>query len=406
MKRISLQPLLSKSSMTPHFVDTTNSFICSIFLASCFISNATIAANNSYSEKAIALQNIQKRIKEIELRIKSAQDETNKSQQELRDNEINTTETLTDLHIINAKISEKKSKLEEMLFEQAEHDAALKEEKEKLIDQIRAAYQIGHNDYLRLILNQEHPALVRRVLAYYDYHNRIRSERIEQFKESLISLEKIQSAIKDESVKLEELKLKHKTKLSDFHEFRATRRDINIRLAKYIEEQGIKLQIQQENERQLRILFQGLKKNKVVTKEVFKEAPRFNTLKGKLNWPVKGTLSKEYGANKKSGDLNLKWQGVLINAEMGAKVTAISSGEIIFAEWFRHLGLLIIIDHGDSFMSLYGHNQNILKNMGDWVLADEAIATVGDSGGQSDTALYFEIRKGAEPINPSHWCKW
>ena len=403
MKRISPKPSASGTSMTPHFVDTKISFLCSIFLALCFMSNATIATDESYSEKVIALKDIQKRIKEIELRIQSAQDETNKSHQELRNNEVKTTETLSNLHIINTKISKKKSKLEEMLFEQAEHDAALKEEKEKLIHQIRSAYQIGHNDYLRLILNQEHPALVGRALAYYDYHNRIRSERIDLFKQSLIGLKKIQAAIKDESVELEELKLKHKTKLSEFHKFRATRRDINIRLAEYIEEQGIELQIQRENEHQLGILFQGLKKNKAVKTEIFEDTMGFGTLKGKLTWPVRGALLKKYGANKKIG--GLKWQGVLINAEMGTEVTAISSGRIIFAEWFRHLGLLIIIDHGDSFMSLYGHNQNILKNIGDWVLADEVIATVGDSGGQRDTALYFEIRKGAEPLNPSHWCK-
>ena len=164
------------------------------------MSNATIATDESYSEKVIALKDIQKRIKEIELRIQSAQDETNKSHQELRNNEVKTTETLSNLHIINTKISKKKSKLEEMLFEQAEHDAALKEEKEKLIHQIRSAYQIGHNDYLRLILNQEHPALVGRALAYYDYHNRIRSERIDLFKQSLIGLKKIQAAIKDAPV--------------------------------------------------------------------------------------------------------------------------------------------------------------------------------------------------------------
>lgn len=367
------------------------------------MSNSTIAADAANSAKATELEDIRTRIKDVETKIKSAQDETDKLQQELRENEVTTAETLTRLHNIEANISKKNAELEELLFEQAEHDAALKKEKEKLTHQIRSAYQVGRNDYIKLILNQEDPALVGRALAYYDYHNRARSERIKQVKQTLINLEKIQTTIKDESAQLEELKSKHESKLSDFHQFRATRRDISTRLQKYIAEQGVELETLQENERELGVLFQGLKKKKAVTIEMFEDMPPFNTLKGKLTWPVKGKLLKRYGANKKGADL--KWQGVLIDAETGTNVTSISTGKIVFADWFRNLGLLIIIDHGDGFMSLYGHNQNLLKNTGDWVLAGETIATVGDSGGQSDTALYFEIRKGAEPLNPSHWCK-
>ncbi len=365
--------------------------------------NLVIAADETNAAKASELEDIRTRIKDVETRIKSAQDETDKLQQELRDNEVTTAKTLTRLHNIEANISKKNAELEELLFEQSEHDATLKKEKEKLTHQIRSAYQIGRNDYIKLILNQEDPALVGRTLAYYDYHNRARSERINQVKQTLINLEKIQRTIKNESTQLEELKSRHEAKLSDFHQFRATRRDISSRLQKYIAEQGVELQTLQENERELGVLFQGLKKEKAVTIEMFEDMPPFNTLKGKLAWPVKGKLLKRYGAHKKGGDL--KWQGVLIDAETGTNVTAISTGKIVFADWFRNLGLLIIIDHGDGFMSLYGHNQNLLKNTGDWVLAGETIATVGDSGGQIDTALYFEIRKGAEPLNPSHWCK-
>tara|TARA_R110002072_G_scaffold100107_2_gene220340 strand:+ start:13994 stop:15163 length:1170 start_codon:yes stop_codon:yes gene_type:complete len=386
-----------------HFADKIIFFTCSIFLASFFMPNLVIAADETNAAKASELEDIRTRIKDVETRIKSAQDETDKLQQELRDNEVTTAKTLTRLHNIEANISKKNAELEELLFEQSEHDATLKKEKEKLTHQIRSAYQIGRNDYIKLILNQEDPALVGRTLAYYDYHNRARSERINQVKQTLINLEKIQRTIKNESTQLEELKSRHEAKLSDFHQFRATRRDISSRLQKYIAEQGVELQTLQENERELGVLFQGLKKEKAVTIEMFEDMPPFNTLKGKLAWPVKGKLLKRYGAHKKGGDL--KWQGVLIDAETGTNVTAISTGKIVFADWFRNLGLLIIIDHGDGFMSLYGHNQNLLKNTGDWVLAGETIATVGDSGGQIDTALYFEIRKGAEPLNPSHWCK-
>ena len=375
---------------------------CLILLVSSFASYAA-ATDDTNATKALELENLRTRIKDVETRIKSAQDETEKLQKQLRTNELTTAETLIYLYDIKLGISNKNAELEELTFEQAELEAALRQEKEKLTHQIRSAYQIGRNDYIKLILNQEDPALVGRALAYYDYHNRARSERIEQVNTTLTNLDQIQTSIREEAAKLEALKSEHQTKLSNFHQYRASRRDIITRLHKFIAEQGVELQILQENERELGALFQDLKQEKAATIIMYEAMPPFNTLKGKLTWPVKGKLLKKYGANKKGG--NLKWQGVLIDAETGTSVNAISTGKIVFADWFRNLGLLIIIDHGDGFMSLYGHNQNLLKNTGDWVLAGEKIATVGDSGGQSDTALYFEIRKGAEPLNPAKWCK-
>ena len=353
--------------------------------------------------KATELESLRIRIKDVETRIKGAKDEADKLQKELRDNEITTAETLTRLHDIELGISKKRAELEELKFEQVEHEQTLEQEKQELTHQIRSAYQIGRNDYIKLILNQEDPTTVGRALAYYDYHNRARTERINQVKSTLDNIAAIQTSIRQETTKLESLKSDYEIKLSDFHSYRATRRDIVARLQKYIDEQGVELNTLQENERELGNLFQGLKEDKAVTIEMFEDMPPFNTLQGKLSWPVKGKLLKKFGANKKGG--SLKWQGVLIDAESGTSVKAVSTGKVVFADWFRNLGLLIIIDHGDGYMSLYGHNQNLLKNTGDWVLAGEQIATVGDSGGQNDTALYFEIRKGAEPLNPTRWCK-
>jgi murein hydrolase activator len=375
---------------------------CFILLSFPFVSYAE-TNDETNAEKASELESLRIRIKDVETRIKGAQDETQKLQKELRENEITTAQTLTRLHDFELGISKKHAELEELKFEQAEHDAALELEKESLTHQIRAAYQMGRNDYIKLMLNQEDPALVGRALAYYDYHNRVRSERIGLVQQTLVNLEQIQSSIVEQTTKLELLKAEHEIKLRDFHQYRATRRDIIARLQKDIKEQGVELLTLQENERELGKLFQGLKQEQAVTIEMYEDMPPFNTLKGKLSWPTKGKLLKKFGASKKGG--NLKWQGVLIDAETGTSVKAISAGKIVFADWFRNLGLLVIIDHGDGYMSLYGHNQNLLKNTGDWVLADEKIANVGDSGGQSDTALYFEIRKGAEPLNPSRWCK-
>lgn len=129
----------------------------------------------------------------------------------------------------------------------------------------------------------------------------------------------------------------------------------------------------------------------------------FAQQKGKLPWPTKGKLVIRYGSSRQVG--NLKWQGIMIRASQGQNIKAVSHGRVAFADWLRGFGLLIILDHGDGFMSLYGHNQSLLKETGDWVDPGEPISTAGDSGGQSKTGLYFEIRKNGKPVNPMRWCR-
>ena len=127
----------------------------------------------------------------------------------------------------------------------------------------------------------------------------------------------------------------------------------------------------------------------------------FRELRGKMSWPAKGRLIRRFGQRRSTG---MRWQGVLISGREGSAVKAIHHGRVVFADWFRGKGLLIIIDHGDGFMSLYAHNQSLLRETGDWVDTGETIATMGNSGGLQNAALYFEIRQQGKPSNPKKWC--
>ena len=273
---------------------------------------------DSLADKASELESLRIKIKDVETRIKGAQDESEKLRKELRDNEITTAETLTRLHDIENKISQKRAELQELGIEAIEYEKTLEAEKQILAQQIRSAYRVGRNDYIKLILNQEDPLLMGRALAYYDYHNRARTTRIKNVTTTLSELTTIQSSIESETEKLQGLKSEHEKKLSDFHEYRASRYDIITRLQEYIDEQGVELHTLQENERELGKLFKGLKEEETVSIEMFEDMPPFNTLKGRLDWPVKGKLLKRFGNTKKGG--NLKWQGVLIDAETGTSV--------------------------------------------------------------------------------------
>jgi len=127
----------------------------------------------------------------------------------------------------------------------------------------------------------------------------------------------------------------------------------------------------------------------------------FSGHKGRLTWPVAGTLVHDFGQPRVSD--RLKWNGVVLAAPRGREVRSVYHGRVVFADWLAGLGLLVIVSHGDNYMSLYGYNETILKNTGDWVAPGDVIATVGDSGGQSQSSLYFEIRRGTQPLNPQHW---
>src|SRR5690606_30440571 len=122
---------------------------------------------------------------------------------------------------------------------------------------------------------------------------------------------------------------------------------------------------------------------------------------GKLDWPVQGSLAAHYGSRRAVGDLT--WRGVLIRAPLGAEVRAVSYGRVAFADWLRGFGLLLIVDHGDGYMTLYGHNQGLYKEVGEWVDTGEVIAAVGDGDGQGEAGLYFELRQQGRPVNPVPW---
>jgi septal ring factor EnvC (AmiA/AmiB activator) len=157
------------------------------------------------------------------------------------------------------------------------------------------------------------------------------------------------------------------------------------------------------DEQKLEALVAGLREELESIPALEEQAQSFASLRGTLQWPSSGRLLHQFGAKRESD--NQSWQGVLIGTDTGAPVTAVSHGRVAFADWLRGFGLLLIIDHGEGYMSLYGRNQSLFKEVGDWVAAGELIAVVGTSGGEEETGLYFEIRNNGIPMNPARWCQ-
>ena len=364
------------------------------------LSPSAIANESNHKEK---LKDIQNRLENVNAEIEKSKDQVKEFQSELKKNELMAAKISEQLENIQNNILKKKDNLERLKIKKKDSQKIIDIEKKILISQIKTMYKIGKYDYVKLLLNQQNVSEITRAIAYYDYNNYARSKRIKKMKNTLIDIEKIQLTILDQTSKLESLNTTHKSKLDKFNKYRGDRLKFITEINKHIDRQGVELLLLKENEHELVKLLNKLNVHKKNKTDTLKKGFSFSSKKGELIWPINGKLLKKYGEKKKK--TGLKWRGVLIESAQGSHVSAVSQGKIVFADWFRNFGLLIIIDHENDYLSLYGHNQRLLKSIGDFVQTGEKIATVGDSGGQKNSALYFEIRKGKKTLNPSLWCK-
>ncbi|MBF8268677.1 MAG: Peptidase M23 protein [Gammaproteobacteria bacterium] len=382
-----------RTSKTEGFCRAFLIYLCCIVIA---------FAEEDNAQKAAELETLRTRIKDVESNIQAARSETDQIYKDLQDNEVAAAAVSQKLADIDKDINNSVQSLAELNVKQSAMQATLGEERKYLAQQIRAAYKMGKNDYLKLLLNQEDPARIGRMLAYYDYFNKARALRINQVQETLAGISLLERQIQTEKAALDQLRAEQLVKLEEYTSHRISRQGIIIRLENFIAEQDKQLHTLQLDEQELAELVSRLEQPESIV-QTFEDIPPFNKLKGKLAWPVKGELKSRFGGLRKGG--KLKWQGVSIAAASGNDVEAVSPGRVIFADWFRNMGLLLIIDHGGGYMSLYGHNERLLKKVGDWVGEREAIAKVGDTGGQQQPNLYFEIRHSGNPQDPGLWCK-
>ncbi|NKB38824.1 MAG: peptidoglycan DD-metalloendopeptidase family protein [Gammaproteobacteria bacterium] len=359
--------------------------------------------NTTQIEKAHKLENIRIKIKDVESSIVSAKNEVSDLYKQIQLNEIEAAKTAELIKKFDEQIKSRQDELLKLGRKKEEQLTILDKQRQQLATQVRAAYKTGRNNYLKLILNQQDAGKVGRVLAYYNYDVKARGERISSINIALEEVSSLEKKIEIEKSASLNLQKEQTSKLADFHVFRQSRKQASDKLQAFINDQGSQLEFLRANEEELKKLVSELEKQELVI-QIYEERPPFNELRGKLNWPVNGKISSRFGSLSKGG--KLKRQGVTIDARVGLEVKAITSGKVVFADWFRNMGLLVILDHGDGYMSLYGHNERLLKKSGDLVLAGDVIARVGDTGGQQAPGLYFEIRQAGNPVNPKLWCKY
>ena len=392
------EPVLDMSRMRGNAYITGLCKAARIGIALCLVYPVSVRSDETAATEQ-EIETVKSQIQTVQTRIQSAENEVELMLAELEKYETAAAEVATAVSRISADIDAGQGRLDTLNEEFDQLGADLRLEKDLLSEQVRALYRTGRNGYIKLLLNQENPALFGRTLAYHDYFNRARAARIETITLAQEQLKSLQVKIHGETEQLLSLRSGKQAKLVELTAYREDRRRVLARSRRYIDDQDRQLQILLKTERELDALLTRLRRKE----ETYVDETPFVSLKGKLSWPVRGKIITRYGERKKGG--KLKSQGITFASDAGIDVLAISSGTVVYADWFRNLGLLLILDHGDGFMSLYGYNEVLLKKAGDRVGKNSPIARTGDTGGQNHTGLYFEIRREGNPLNPSLWCK-
>lgn len=393
------------------------------------------------------LEAAQKDIAELQKLLGTLQQEKSGIQKQLQGSEREMGELQKQIEALEQQLQDGEGEIERLDGEKKKLQSQRAEQQKLISLQIRAAYQSGGQEYLKLLLNQQQPEQFTRSLTYHEYLSRARREQLDRYNAILEQLHLIEAdlatrhavlagqqvELQDRREALDKVRSEHRavlarlnSELGDGDKRLKARRQEQARLSALLKtiEETLARQAREAEARRLaeqRAREDAERQRLAATRpagdaaasatpagpRVSSAAPAvdgpFAQARGRLPWPVDGQLLARFGAPR--GDARLKWDGVLIGAAAGTRVRAIHDGRVVFADWLRGAGLLVIVDHGGGYLSLYGHNQTLLKAAGDLVKAGEAIATVGTSGGQDTPALYFAIRQQGQPSDPLRWCR-
>lgn len=353
-------------------------------------------------DKRTQLKQLNKEISNLRKRLKSFRNQRSDLQNNLRSAEIKISQHQQTIQHTQQQLKKRKTELKTLQDQRKTLQTDRLEQQKMISSQVLAAFQIGQQKKLKVLLNQEDPEKLSRALTYYDYFNRARSEQIHRYINIISELDTLEPQIE---AKTTELKLTTERLTQSHTKLLSTQQERQRSLAK------INSTIKNKDQR-----LKSINKDRIELERLIKAVEQaitnislpnqyrpFSQFKGKLSWPVNGKPNNRFG-KPRSGS-HIRWQGVTIPVIQGSAVSAIHHGRVVFADWLRGSGLLLIIDHGDGYMSLYAHNQSLLAETGDWVTTSEKIATAGNTGGQNQSQLYFEIRHNGKPVNPRQWCK-
>lgn len=360
-----------------------------------------LPAGSDEQSYATQLQRLRAKIHSLKTDIERDKTKRDATQDALNATEREIADINVKLLMTRKQLKQRSQRIEWLSADYRRHQQSLSDQTDRFGQLVYATYVMGRQGYIKMLLNQEDPTKLGRAITYYRYFARARAQQIAQINETMATLEQLKQRLDLENRELrglEESQLHSRKKLN---ERRHERELLIARLNQRIVDQGLELKSLSRDERRLQRLLDELT---AMMRDVPAE-PRtdlqFTRMRGKLHLPVRGHIQAQFNQPKKG---NMRWNGLFMAAREDQPVRAVFHGRIAFADWLRGFGLLLIIDHGDGYMSLYSHNKVLYKQVGDWVETGEPIAAVGTSGGLIEPGLYFEIRHNGKPRNPLIWC--
>ncbi len=374
-----------------------------LLIALTVAATGTVAWSQSDEEKARSqLKTLQRDITRINREISEAKGRRNTLQEAVKRADLELGQLKRDIAANTTDIAATREELGKLEAQRGELETARDAQQARVADELRAAWQMGGDAPVKVLLNQQDPHAVSRMMTYYRYFLDARTERLADYRATLAQLDEVQQEIASNREQLEEQQAALAQQQEQVAQAQTERRAAVASLSQDIASKGTELEQKQRDRAKLEALLKAIEEA-VVNLQVPDNYQAFAGAKGKMPWPVKGKPANRYGSYRNEG--KMRWQGLSIPAREGTEVQAIHHGRVVYADWFRGSGLLLIIDHGDGYMSLYAHNQSLLRDVGEWVTAGSPISTVGSSGGLDKPALYFEVRHKGKPTDPTRWCK-
>lgn len=359
------------------------------------------ASNNQQDETTkFELSQLKGKIKSLQTSLTKTQKKQSTALKQLRSTEKKIATASKILRSTLNQLKEKQKELVRLHRELSRLEENKSAQKKALAEQLRAAYMNGKQEYLKFLLNQQNPDELGRMLVYYDYMNKARSQQVKALQLTLSELNSLDEKIQNEIGRLDILKRSKQSETRSLIKLQTKRQSLVVKLSDEITLKSDELTELEINAQELQQLIDSVR-DTIDTMDFSQPLKGLKTLKGTLRWPATGKQIRSFGSRNRGQ----KSSGILIAAKQGSEISAIHHGRVVYSDWLRGFGLLLIVDHGKGYMSLYGYNEALYKDVGDWVEAGEAVATLGQSGGQKSPALYFELRYQGKPLNPKRWFK-
>ena len=356
-------------------------------------------ASNADESQQKELDSLKRSISTLERQLEDRGKQRNSLQSALKKVELESSKINRNIRRLRNKINNLEKQLKTLNKKEKDLQQNIRAQSDAISEQITAAHQLGDQEPIKLLLNQEDPQQLARVLKYYDYFLKARADKIQRYKKDIDDLTETMAEINRQKLAIDQSKKALEADKKTLSNRVKSRKKTLDKLQSSLRTDKKKLSKLQDERNKLEEIIETVKKAaaKLALPSNYES---FVSRKGKLKWPLKGRVAHSFGS-KRSG--TLRWQGWLISASAGDAVKTVHHGRVVFSNYLRGFGLLVIVDHGDGYMTLYAHNQELLRETGDWVQSNEVISRAGDTGGLNKPALYFEIRKQGNPADPKVW---